>query len=207
MLFISIHPDNPQDRLIKQVVEILKNDGVVIYPTDTVYGLGCDVNSKKAIEQIARIKHLNLKKAEFSIICNDLSEVANYTYPLSNTVFRAMKNVLPGPYTFILKANNHLPTTFRANKKTIGIRIPDNQIALRLAQELGNPIISTSLNKFDDDIREYYTNPELIAERYKDLVDCVIDGGPGGLEPSTIVDATTDDLEVIRVGKGDPDLL
>ncbi len=201
-MIINIHPDNPQPRLIEQVVEILRNDGVIIYPTDTVYGLGCDVNSKKAIEQVARIKHMNVKKAEFSIICNNLSEVSDYTYPLPNQVFRTMKSVLPGPYTFILNANNHLPTTFRKNKKTIGIRIPDNKIALQIAEVLGRPIISTSMNKFEDDIREYYTNPELIAERYEHIVDAVIDGGTGGLEPSTVVDATSLPMTIIREGKG-----
>ncbi len=206
-MIIKIHPENPQERLLDQAVEIIKQDGVIIYPTDTVYGLGCDVNSKKALEQIARIKHLNLKKAEFSIVCRELSEVSDYTYPLSNRVFKTMKRVLPGPFTFILRANNELPSTFRSNKKTIGIRIPDNNIALLLAERLGNPIISTSLNKFEDDIREYYTNPELIASRYENQVDLVIDGGPGGLDPSTVVDATTDDLTIIRVGKGDPDLI
>jgi len=205
-MLLKIHPENPQKRLLSQAVDILRNGGVIIYPTDTVYGLGCDVNSKKAIEQICRIKHLNPKKAEFSIICTDLSEVSNFTYPLSNEIFKMMKHSLPGPYTYILRANNKLPSSFRSNKKTIGVRIPDNNIALALAEMLGNPIISTSLNKFEDDIREYYTNPELIYERYENMVDAVIDGGPGGLEPSTVVDCTGDELEVVREGKGDIEL-
>jgi len=200
-MLLQIHPDDPQERFIQKAVDVMKKGGVIIYPTDTVYGLGCDVYSKKAIEQICRIKNLNPKKAEFSIICKDLSEVSQFTFPLSNQIFKTMKNNLPGPYTFILKANNKLPDTFRAKKKTIGVRIPDNNIAVELTKRLGNPIISTSLNKFEDDIREYYTNPELIYERYQNLVDCVIDGGHGGLEPSTVVD-TLNDFEVVRMGKG-----
>lgn len=202
-MLLSIHPDNPQVRKIDQVVDILKNDGVIIYPTDTVYGLGCSIHSKKAIEQICRIKNLNPKKAEFSIICKDISEVSDYTYQLSNKTFKLLKRTLPGPYTYILRANNELPSTFRASKKTIGVRIPSNDISILLAERLGNPIISTSLNKFEDDIREYYTNPELIYERYQNTVDAVIDSGPGGLEPSTIINAETDDWEIIRQGKGE----
>ena len=202
-MILSIHPDNPQERKLDQAVELLKNDGVIIYPTDTVYGLGCDIHSKKAIEQICRIKNLNYKKAEFSIICTDISEVSNYTYQLSNQTFKLLKRTLPGPYTYILRANNELPNTFRASKKTIGIRIPNNNIAIRLAEKLGNPIISTSMNKFEDEIREYYTNPELIHEKYENVVDAVIDAGIGGLEPSTVINAESDNWEVIREGKGE----
>lgn len=202
-MLLNIHPENPQERLINQAVDILKKGGVIIYPTDTVYGLGCDVHSKKAIEQICRIKNLNPKKAEFSVICESLSDLSQFTYPLSNQTFKLLKRTLPGPFTFILKANNKLPDTFRAKKKTIGIRIPENKIALQLTEMLGNPIISTSLNKYEDDIREYYTNPELIYERYENVVDCVIDAGPGGLDPSTIIDATTNDFKIIRQGKGE----
>lgn len=201
-MILSIHPENPQERKLDHAVEILKQGGVIIYPTDTVYGLGCDIHSKKGIEQICRIKNMNPKKAEFSIICTDISEVSDYTYQLSNKTFKLLKRTLPGPYTYILKANNELPSTFRASKKTIGIRIPDNKVAIRLAERLGNPIISTSMNKFEDEIREYYTNPELIHEKYENVVEAVIDSGMGGLEPSTVINAESDDWDVIREGKG-----
>ncbi len=203
LMLLQIHPENPQERFLQQAVSILKKGGVIIYPTDTVYGLGCDVYSKKAIEQICRIKNLNPKKAEFSVVCRSLSDVSQFTFPLSNQTFKMMKQTLPGPFTYILKANNKLPDTFRAKKKTIGIRIPNNTIALQLTELLGNPIISTSLNKYEDDIREYYTNPELIYERYQSVVDCVIDGGSGGLEPSTIIDASKDPFTIVRQGKGE----
>lgn len=202
-MILSIHPDNPQERKIDTAVDILRNGGVIIYPTDTVYGLGCDVNSRKGIEQICRIKNLNPRKAEFSIVCKDISDVSSYTHQISNRTFKLMKRILPGPYTFILKANNELPDTFRSGKKTIGIRIPDNKIALMLAERLGNPIISTSMNKYEDEIREYYTNPELIHEKYEFVVAAVIDGGHGGLDPSTVINAVDDEYEVIRQGKGE----
>lgn len=202
-MIVKIHPDNPQQRLIQQAVNILRKGGVIIYPTDTVYGLGCDINSKKGIEQICKIKHLNPKKAEFSIICQSISNISNYTNHINNASFKVLKQNLPGAFTFILRAGNDLPSTFRKSKKTIGIRIPNNQIALDIAKELGNPIISTSLNKFEDDIREYYTNPELIHDRYEKLVDLVIDGGEGGLHPSTVVNLADDDVEILRQGLGE----
>lgn len=202
-MILAIHPENPQMRKIDKAVEILKNDGVIIYPTDTVYGLGCDINSKKAIEQICKIKNMNPKKAEFSIVCTDISEVSNYTHQISNKTFKLMKRTLPGPFTYILRANNELPDTFRASKKTIGIRIPNHKVAIAIAERLGRPIISTSMNKFDDEIIEYYTNPELIHEKYQKVVEAVIDSGRGGLEPSTVVNVETDDWEIIRQGKGE----
>lgn len=200
-MILTIHDQNPQPRIISQIVDILQKGGVIIYPTDTVYGLGCDVNSKKGIEQICRIKQISQKKAEFSIICKSISDISNYTKQIDNNTFKLLKQLLPGPYTFILEANNHLPDTFRANKKTIGVRIPNNSIALAITEALGRPIISTSMNKYEDEIREYYTNPELIHERYEKLVDLVIDGGIGGLEPSTIIN-TIHGIEIIRQGKG-----
>lgn len=204
-MILRIHPEDPQERLIEQAVQVLRKGGVIIYPTDTVYGIGCDVNSKKAIEQICRIKNLNPKKAEFSVICKDISDVSNYTHQIGNATFKLMKRVLPGPYTFILKAGSELPSTFRASKKTIGIRIPESKIAVALVERLGNPIISTSLNKYEDDIREYYTNPELIHERYEKVVDAVIDAGEGGVMPSTVVNVVNDEVEIIREGAGDID--
>lgn len=202
-MILQIHPENPQPRLIQQAVTILRKGGVIIYPTDTVYGLGCDINSKKGIEQICKIKHLNPKKAEFSIICQSISDISNYTNHINNASFKLLKQNLPGAFTFILKAGNDLPATFRKSKKTIGIRIPQNKIALEIAKELGNPIISTSLNKFEDDIREYYTNPELIHERYEKVVNLVIDGGIGGLKPSTVVNLSDNEVEILRQGLGD----
>lgn len=202
-MILRIHPDNPQQRLIQQAVDILRKGGVIIYPTDTVYGLGCDINSKKGIEQICKIKHLNPKKAEFSIVCQSISDISNYTNHINNASFKVLKQNLPGAFTFILGAGNDLPATFRKSKKTIGIRIPDNKIALEIAKELGNPIISTSLNKFEDDIREYYTNPELIYDRYEKMVDLVIDGGEGGLHPSTVVNLADGDVEILRQGLGE----
>lgn len=202
-MILQIYPENPQPRLIQQAVTILRKGGVIIYPTDTVYGLGCDINSKKGIEQICKIKHLNPKKAEFSIICQSISDISNYTNHINNASFKLLKQNLPGAFTFILKAGNDLPATFRKSKKTIGIRIPQNKIALEIAKELGNPIISTSLNKFEDDIREYYTNPELIHERYEKVVNLVIDGGIGGLKPSTVVNLSDNEVEILRQGLGD----
>lgn len=205
-MLLSIHPDNPQDRLIQQVVHCLRNDGVIIYPTDTVYGLGCDINSKKAVQRICQIKNLNPKKAKLSIVCADMSQISDYSRQINNALFRTMKSVLPGPFTFILPASQHLPPTFRNKKKTIGIRIPDHNIALDLTKALGHPIVSTSLNKNEDDIQEYYTNAELIHERYENQVDIVVDGGIGGLVASTIIDATSADLEIIRQGSGEIEL-
>lgn len=202
-MILNIHPDSPQDRLINQAVDILRKGGVIIYPTDTVYGLGCDVNNRSAVEQICRIKNINPNKAQFSIICEDLSHISEFTHQINNRIYRAMKRALPGPYTFILKANNTLPKAFLNGKKTIGIRVPDNAIAHALTERLGNPLVSTSLNKFEDDIQEYHTDPSLIHERYEKLVDLVIDGGMGGLDPSTVVDCSSDEWEVLREGKGD----
>ncbi|HBX50637.1 MAG: threonylcarbamoyl-AMP synthase [Bacteroidetes bacterium GWF2_33_38] len=201
-MLIRIHPENPSERQINQVVDILKNGGVIIYPTDTVYGLGCDINNSKAVERIARLKEIKLEKANFSFICHDLSHLSDFTKPLNNDVFKLMKRNLPGPFTFILEANNNVPKLFKSKKKTVGIRIPDNNIALEIVKALGNPIMSTSIHDTDD-IIEYTTDPELIHERYENLVDAVIDGGFGNNTASTVVDCSDNEITIIRQGIGD----
>jgi tRNA threonylcarbamoyl adenosine modification protein (Sua5/YciO/YrdC/YwlC family) len=201
-MLIRIYPENPNPKAIDQIVQVLRRGGLIIYPTDTVYGLGCDITNHKAIEAIARIRHIKPEKANFSFICHDLSNLADYTKSIDNTVFRVLKKALPGPFTFILNASGKVPKLLSSNKKTVGIRIPDNNIAREIVKQLGNPILSTSIRD-EDDILEYSTDPELIHEKYQDLVDVVIDGGYGGNIASTVVDVTTGEFEVIREGKGD----
>ena len=200
-MLIEIHPKNPDERKIKQVVDCLKNGGLIIYPTDTVYGLGCDIYNTKAIEKLARLKGIKPEKANFSFICNDLSHISEYTIGLETTVFKLMKRTLPGPFTYILKANNSIPKLFKNNKKTEGVRIPDNQIARTIVKELGNPIVSTSIHN-GDAIIDYLNDPYEIHEQFEKLVDIVIDGGMGDIEPSTLVDCTGDEPIIIRQGKG-----
>ncbi|MCX2496155.1 L-threonylcarbamoyladenylate synthase [Pedobacter sp. PF22-3] len=200
-MLIKIYPENPNERAIEQVVEVLKKGGLIIYPTDTIYGLGCDITNPKAIEKICRIRGIKPEKANFSFICHDLKHIADYIKPIDNTTFRVLKKALPGPFTFIFNANNNVPKLLSSNKKTVGIRVPDNNIARCIVKELGNPILSTSI-KDDDDVIEYSTDPELIHEKYENLVDLVIDGGYGDNEASTVIDCTTGEFEVIRDGKG-----
>lgn len=200
-MLIKIYPENPNFREIHQVVQCLKNGGIVIYPTDTVYGIGCDIFQHKAVERIAQIKGIKIDKANFSFICYDLSHISDFTKQISNPIYKLMKRTLPGPFTFILNSSNNVPRLFESKKKTVGIRIPDNMIARQIVNELGNPIMSTSV-KGDDVNIETITNPELIYEKYKDLVDIVIDGGIGGIETSTIVDCTDDEYKITRQGKG-----
>lgn len=200
-MYIEITPENIDERKIQEAVDCLREGGVIIYPTDTIYGLGCDITNEKAVEKVCRIKGIKPRKANLSFICNDLSQISEYTRPFSTAIYKMMKHALPGPYTFILKANNTVPKLFKNNKKTVGIRIPDNPIALRLAEALGNPIVSTSLRK-DDEIMEYPTNPYEMYEDYQHDVDMVIDGGPGSLDPSTIIDCTQKPPVVIREGAG-----
>ncbi len=201
-MLIRIHPDNPDPRRLYGVVEVLKKGGVIIYPTDTVYALGCDIYNHKAIERIAMIKQMDLNKAHLSFVCKDLSHLSEFTKPLNNSVFKLIKRNIPGPFTFILEANSEVPKHFKKNKKTIGIRVPDNKIAQAIVDLLGHPILSISIPKKEDDIVEYFTDPELIHENYKNLVDVVIDGGIGGLETSTVVDLSDDNIDIIREGKG-----
>ncbi|MBI9060960.1 MAG: threonylcarbamoyl-AMP synthase [Marinilabiliaceae bacterium] len=204
-MLVKLYPDNPNAKEIKKIADILRNGGLVIYPTDTIYGIGCDINNSKAVEKVARIKNINLKKANLSFICYDLSHISDYTRPLNNHLFKIMKKHLPGPYTFILQANTNVPKLFKNNKKTVGIRVPDNNIIRELVQELGNPILSTSVRD-EDDVIEYTTDPELIYEKFGSQVDIVIDGGFGDNIPSTVIDCTDGEIEIIRQGKGDLEL-
>ncbi len=203
--YIKIYEENPNPREIKKVVDVLRKGGLVIYPTDTVYGLGCDITNTKALERIARIKGIKLEKAKWSFICADLSNLSDYVRQIDTATFKILKRLLPGPYTFILPGNNNLPKAFK-KKKTVGIRIPDNSIANAMVLELGNPIVSTSIRD-EDELLEYTTDPELIFEKWHNLVDIVIDGGYGGNMASTIIDLSLDEPEVIRKGKGDWNIL
>ena len=202
--FIKIYEDKPSEAAIKKVVDVLKSGGLVIYPTDTVYGLGCDITNSKALERIAKIKGIKLEKANFSFVCSDLSNLSDYVRQIDTSTFKILKRALPGPYTFILPGNNDLPSAFR-KKKTVGIRVPDNTIALDIVRMLGNPIVSTSIHD-DDEVLEYSTDPELIFEKWQYLVDLVIDGGYGDNVGSTIIDLSGYEPVVIREGKGDPDI-
>jgi len=201
-MFIKIYHENPNQKDILKAVKVLEKGGVIIYPTDTVYGIGCDIYNQKGIERIAKIKEQKPKKANFSFICYDLSHVSEFTKPVDNDIFKMMKKNLPGSFTFILSANNKVPKFFKSKKNTVGIRIPNNDIIREIVKELGNPILTTSL-KDDDEIIEYTTDPELINEKYKETVDLIIDGGYGGNIPSTVIDCTGDDIEIIRKGKGE----
>lgn len=202
-MFLRIHPDNPQPRKIQQVINILKDGGIIIYPTDTIYGLGCDITNNRAVERICRIKGIKPQKANFSFICSDLSNISNYAKPFSNNVYKSMRRLLPGPYTFILNANNQVPKMLKNKKKTVGIRVPNSPIVKDLVEQLGSPLMSTSIKNTDDDIIEYPTDPEDIWDEYKNLVDVVIDGGFGGNIPSTILDCTSGDTELVREGLGE----
>ncbi len=203
--FIKIYEDKPNEAAIAKVVKVLKDGGLVIYPTDTVYGLGCDITNTKALERIAKIKGVKLEKANFSFICHDLSNLSDYVKQVDTATFKLLKRALPGPYTFILPGNNNLPKEFK-KKITVGIRIPDNNIALEIVRQLGNPIVSTSIRD-DDDVIEYTTDPELIFEKWQNLVDMVIDGGYGDNKGSTIIDLSGDEPIVVREGKGNLDIL
>ncbi|ASW73288.1 translation factor Sua5 [Chryseobacterium piperi] len=197
---LKIYPDNPQENLITEVIKTLNNGGLIIYPSDTVYALGCNIFDIKAMEKLAQIKKMKLEKAQFSIICNDLSHLSDFTRPIDTSVFRFLKSHLPGPFTFILDANKSLPLAYKGHK-TIGIRVPDHSIPQLIVEKLGHPIASTSI-KDDDEVIEYSTDPELIAEKYDHLVDIVIDSGYGDNVASTIVDLTSGEPEIIRQGKG-----
>lgn len=203
--FIKIYEENPNPKEIARVVQVLRKGGLIIYPTDTVYGLGCDITNTKALEKIARIKGIKLAKANWSFICPDLSNLSDYVRQIDTATFKILKRALPGPYTFILPGNNNLPKDFK-KKKTVGIRVPDNAIAKALVEALGNPIVSTSIRD-EDDVLEYTTDPELIYEKWNNLVDVVIDGGYGGNVGSTIIDLSDGYPEVIREGKGSLDIL
>jgi tRNA threonylcarbamoyl adenosine modification protein (Sua5/YciO/YrdC/YwlC family) len=200
-MMIKIYPENPAPKHIKMVIETLEAGGVVIFPTDTVYALGCSIYQPKAIDKIAQLKGIKKEKANFSFIFNDLSMLSEFTKPFENSTFRLMRKNLPGPFTFILSANNNVPKIFQSKKKTIGIRIPENNILTTIIEELGHPLVTTSIHD-DDEIIEYTTDPELIHEKFKDKVNLVIDGGYGDNQASTVVDCTGDEPEIIRQGKG-----
>lgn len=199
--FIKIYEENPNPKEIKRVVDIIRKGGLVIYPSDTVYALGCDIKNTRALEKLAQIKGVKLEKANFSFVCEDLSNLSDYVRQLDSATFKILKRALPGPYTFILPGNNNLPTVFK-KKKEVGIRVPDNAIAIAIIHELGNPIVSTSIHD-EDEVIEYTTDPELIFEKWQGKVDVVIDGGYGGNIASTVIDLTGDEPVVIREGKGE----
>ena len=203
--FIKIYEDKPNEAAIARVVKVLQDGGLVIYPTDTVYGLGCDITNTKALERIAKIKGVKLEKANFSFICHDLSNLSDYVKQIDTATFKLLKKSLPGPYTFILPGNSNLPKEFK-KKTTVGIRIPDNSITLEIVRQLGNPIVSTSIYD-EDEVIEYTTDPELIFEKWQNLVDMVIDGGYGDNVGSTIIDLSGDEPVVVREGKGSLDIL
>ncbi len=200
-MLIKLYEENPNPQQIQKIVDILRKDGVIIYPTDTVYGVGCDIFSRKAIERVAQIKNADVKKDHFSFICSDLSQLSCFTKPLDNKTFKLIRRNLPGPFTFILPASNQVPKLLLSKKKTVGIRIPDNNIIREIVRELGNPIITTSVID-DDELIEYTTDPELIHEKYINTVNIVIDGGYGNNIPSTVVDCTKNPFAIVREGIG-----
>jgi tRNA threonylcarbamoyl adenosine modification protein (Sua5/YciO/YrdC/YwlC family) len=196
---LHVHPENPQARLVKQAVEVLKAGGIIIYPTDTIYGIGCDIYQPKAVERICRIKNVDPQKAQLSFICRDLSHLSDYTKSIDTPLYRMLKTHLPGPFTFILPASKEVPRILKSKKETIGLRIPDNVICQAILEELGNPILSASL---PGDMVEEYTDPEIICEKFCNQVDLIIDAGPGGMIPSTIVDCTSGEWVITRQGLG-----
>jgi len=199
---LEIHPKNPQPQRIAKVVEVLRSGGIVIYPTDTVYGVGCDIHNARAVERLCKIQNIDPRKLNLSFICYDLSHISEYTKNLPTEIFKTMKKVLPGPYTFILNSNNNVPKILHTKKNTVGIRIPDHLVARTIVKELGNPILNASV-KDDNEIIQYTTDPEEIYDRYKHLVDIVINSGYGGNIPSTILDCTDNSVEIIREGAGE----
>ncbi len=206
-MLIRMNEEQPDGKAIDRVVSCLKDGGIIIYPTDTVYALGCDFTQQKAVERVCKLKGIKPEKSNFSFVCSDLSHLSEFTSAIPNHVFRVMKKGMPGPYTFILEANNKVPKLLKQNRKTVGIRIPDNEICKAIVSALGNPLISTSLHDSSDDILEYFSDPEVIHRQYEDLVDIVVDGGFGNIYPSTIIDCSTGEFEVIREGAGSLDIL
>lgn len=199
-MLLPVHPENPQSRNIRTIVKCIQNGGIIIYPTDTIYGLGCDIFQTKAIEKICRIKNIQPQKARMSFICYDLSDLSRYAKSISTPIYRLLKSHLPGPYTFILPASREVPKILKSKKDTIGIRVPDNNTARTIVRELGHPIITTSL---PGEMVEEYTDPDIIHENFQGLVDIVVHGGPGGIVPSTVIDCTADEPVVVREGLGE----
>ncbi len=206
-MLLRLNDQNIHASSIDRVVKCLKNGGIIIYPTDTVYALGGDITNAKAIEKICKLKNIKPEKSNFSFVCSDLSQLSEFTNPIPNHVFRIMKRALPGPYTFILEASSKVPKLLKQNKKTVGIRVPDNFICREIVSALGNPIISTSLHDTSDDILEYFSDPEVIHQQYESMVDLVIDGGFGNIHPSTVIDCSGSEITVIREGLGSLDIL
>jgi len=205
-MLIRLYPENPSFKHLNIISECLRDGGIIIYPTDTVYSFGCDISKIRGVEKIARLKGIEMKNHNFSIICDDISRLSDYVKPIPNHIFRILNKALPGPYTFILEANNKVPKLIYRKKKQVGIRIPDNNITIEIIKNLGNPMLSSSV-LHEDEVLEYRTDPELIYEKYKDSVDIVIDGGFGDNNPSTIIDCTGDEIEIIRIGKGSLNIL
>lgn len=206
-MLIRLNSDNPDSITLSQIANCLKNGGIIIYPTDTVYALGCDITQNKALERICKLKNIKPEKSKFAFVCSDLSHLSEFSKPIPNHVFRIMKKALPGPYTFILEANSNVPKMIKQERKTVGIRVPDNIICREIINTLGNPIISTSLVDTTDDILEYFSDPEMIHQQYGDMVDMVIDGGHGNIYASTVIDCSKPEIEVIREGLGSLDVL
>ncbi len=204
---LHVNPDKPDHIAIVRAAEILRAGGIIIYPTDTVYGIGCDITQPKVLERLCKIKGIPVTQANFSIICHDLSHLADFTIPISNPIFRVLKKALPGPYTFILEANHRVPKFFLHKKKTIGIRVPDNMIVSEIVKELGNPIVSSSAHQDEEELMDFMSDPDLIYEKYKDKVDLVVNGGYPNMQTSTVIDATGGAFSVVREGLGPTDNL
>jgi tRNA threonylcarbamoyl adenosine modification protein (Sua5/YciO/YrdC/YwlC family) len=206
-MLLRLNNENPTTKDIERIVNCLKDGGIIIYPTDTVYALGCDITKVKAVERICKLKNIKPEKSKFSFVCSDLSHLSEFTKPISNDIFRIMKKALPGPYTFILEASSNVPKIIKQERKTVGIRVPDNSICREIVNALGNPIISTSLHDGEDDILEYFSDPEVIHQQYEDKVDIVVDGGHGNIYASTVIDCSGKEIQVIREGLGSLDIL
>lgn len=206
-MLLRINSDKPDTASIEKAAHVLQAGGIIIYPTDTVYGIGCDITQPKAIERLCQLKGIKLAESNFSIICHDLSHLSDYAMPISTAVFRVLKKALPGPYTFILAANTKVPKIFQSKKKSVGIRVPDNKIVQEIVKALGNPIVSSSLHDRDDELMDYYADPELIYEKFADKVDLVVNGGYGNIEASTVIDMTKGEYLVVRQGLGEVDNL
>lgn len=206
-MLLRINQISPDSKTLALIVNCLKNGGIIIYPTDTVYALGCDISNNKAVERICKLKNIKPEKSKFSFVCSDLSHLSEYTKPIPNHIFRVMKKALPGPYAFILEASSNVPKIIKQDRKTVGIRVPDNIICREIVNALGNPLISTSLHDSDDSILEYFSDPEIIHQQYETKVDMVIDGGHGNIYASTVIDCSKGDFEVVREGLGSLDVL
>jgi tRNA threonylcarbamoyl adenosine modification protein (Sua5/YciO/YrdC/YwlC family) len=202
-MLLRINPEKPDDASIRKAADVLRAGGIIIYPTDTVYGIGCDITQPKVIERLCQLKGIKLAESNFSIICHDLSHLSDYAMPISTSVFRVLKKALPGPYTFILAASHSVPKIFQSKKKSVGIRVPDNLIVQDIIKALGNPIVSSSLHDADDELMDYYADPDLIYEKYADKVDLVVNGGYGNIQASTVIDMTKGEYLVVRKGLGE----